>query len=251
MYCTRMLSLKKTLSLTMKSMIERQYIITNGIDFSVRPRSRQFSNSSRIKGVQTNIVRSGIETGFINKLLYKLGINKQKYQLMGLGYFMYEDLVDTLNYTPFFEDFNMPDTFFSWYLVTELHIWMLMVRFMSEGEAGKIVRYNLVEAMWRDIDIRVNKLGTIHPKIKRQQICSIAAQFNGAMICYDEGILSDDKALAGALWARFFGLECNNPEQLEKLLIYTRKQTHLLDKIPSSEIFACSKLDWIDLRDVK
>lgn len=54
------------------------------------------------------------------------------------------------------------------------------------------------------------------------------------MIGYDEGILSEDKVLAGALWRRFFCLECNNPEHLEKLLIYVRKQvkkSHLLHRI--------------------
>lgn len=53
----------------------------------------------------------------------------------------------------------MPDTFFSWFLVTELHVWMLMVRYMAEGKDGKTVRNNLVEAMWNDVDNRINKLG--------------------------------------------------------------------------------------------
>ncbi|XP_076633536.1 ubiquinol-cytochrome c reductase complex assembly factor 1 isoform X2 [Colletes latitarsis] len=201
--------------------------------------------------MQSNMTKRTNQTGLIKRILYKLGIHRQKYQLIALGCFIYEDLVDTLNYTPFYKDFNMPDTFFSWYLVTELHIWMLLVRFMSEGEEGKIVRYHIVESMWRDIDVRVNKLGVIHPKIKRQQMCTISAQFNAAMIGYDEGILSDDKVLAGALWTRFFGLECNNPEHIEKLLIYTRKQIHLLDKIPSKEILTYSKINWTDLRDIK
>lgn len=53
----------------------------------------------------------------------------------------------------------MPDTFYSWFLITELHVWMLMVRFMAEGSYGKVVRNNIVEAMWTDITVRINKLG--------------------------------------------------------------------------------------------
>lgn len=53
----------------------------------------------------------------------------------------------------------MPDTFFSWFLVTELHVWMLMVRFMAEGEKGQMTRDYLVEAMWQNIKGRINVLG--------------------------------------------------------------------------------------------
>jgi len=64
----------------------------------------------------------------------------------------------------------MPDTFYSWFLVTELHVWMLMVRTMAEGEEGRYVRNNIVEAMWEDVITRVKKLevcteNTVHYKI--------------------------------------------------------------------------------------
>lgn len=52
----------------------------------------------------------------------------------------------------------------------------------------------------------------------------ISHQFNFALISYDEGIMSDDQVLAGALWRTYFCSACNDPEQLEKLLIYVRKQ---------------------------
>jgi cytochrome b pre-mRNA-processing protein 3 len=52
----------------------------------------------------------------------------------------------------------MPDTFNSWFLVTELHVWMLMVRAMAEGDEGRFVRNNIVEAMWEDVITRVKKL---------------------------------------------------------------------------------------------
>lgn len=69
---------------------------------------------------------------------------------------------------------------------------------------------------------------TIRSKIKNEQLKEISYQFNAAIIGYDEGILSDDKTLAGALWRRFFQLEGNNPEHIEMLLIYVRKQVRLM-----------------------
>lgn len=51
----------------------------------------------------------------------------------------------------------------------------------------------------------------------------IGYQFNAAVIGYDEGIMTNDKVLAGALWRRLFQSECNNPEHLEQLVIYVHK----------------------------
>lgn len=59
----------------------------------------------------------------------------------------------------FFIDFNMADTFFSWFLVTELHIWMIMVRYMAEGNAGRLVRNNAVLTLWEDTKARAANLG--------------------------------------------------------------------------------------------
>ena len=42
----------------------------------------------------------------------------------------------------FFEMFDMPDTYYSWWLVTELHAWMLSVRLSVGNSRGKkIVNY--------------------------------------------------------------------------------------------------------------
>lgn len=53
----------------------------------------------------------------------------------------------------------MADTFFSWFLITELHVWMIMVRYMAEGNAGKIVRNNIVATLWQDTNARAENLG--------------------------------------------------------------------------------------------
>lgn len=69
----------------------------------------------------------------------------------------------------------------------------------------------------------------ITERVRNKQIKEISEQFNAALIGYDEGIQSDDKVLAGALWRRFFHLECNNPEHIETLIIYVRKQVSFND----------------------
>lgn len=53
----------------------------------------------------------------------------------------------------------MSDTLFSWFLVTELHVWMLMVRYMAEGKSGNFIRNEIVTAMWDDTKARTEQLG--------------------------------------------------------------------------------------------
>lgn len=53
----------------------------------------------------------------------------------------------------------MPDTFNSWFLVTELHVWMLMVKAMEIGGDGRLIRNFIVEAMWEDVSTKGKKLG--------------------------------------------------------------------------------------------
>lgn len=54
---------------------------------------------------------------------------------------------------------SMPDTFHSWFVIRNLHVWMLMARLMQEGDDGRLVRNALVEAMWDDVDFRSKNLG--------------------------------------------------------------------------------------------
>lgn len=78
---------------------------------------------------------------------------------------LYESVADKINYLIFFKDFGLPNTFNSWFLVTELHVWMLLVRAMAEGaetgDDGRFLRNCVVEAMWGDVNSRGKKLGVI------------------------------------------------------------------------------------------
>lgn len=80
-----------------------------------------------------------------------------------LSTYLYESVADQINYLEFFDKFELPDTFNSWFLVTELHVWMLMLRVMSEGpengQDGRFLRNSLVEIMWTDVNARAKKLG--------------------------------------------------------------------------------------------
>lgn len=50
--------------------------------------------------------------------------NRQKEIFIGL--YLYQSM-EQIKYREFFSALNLPDTFQSWFLITELHVWMLLV----------------------------------------------------------------------------------------------------------------------------
>lgn len=97
-------------------------------------------------------------------------INKLFQRLKLTGYFLYECVPDKVSYVDWFERLSLPDTFASWFVVTELHVWILMVRYMavdltSTGEKkkyvkgdGHFVRNCIIEALWADVGNRIKLL---------------------------------------------------------------------------------------------
>ena len=62
--------------------------------------------------------------------------------------------------------------------------------------------------------------------LKTQSI-ELLHQFQAAVIGYDEGLLSDDKVLAGAVWRTLLQQQCSDLENLERLVHYIRKQVRI------------------------
>lgn len=161
---------------------------------------------------------------------------------------LYENVADKLVYQEFFAEFDMPDTFNSWFIVTELHCWLILTRVMNEGaesgEDGRLLRNFLVEAMWADVQTRAKKLSADNPSASRRQVGILAEQFQAALIIYDEGLMSDDKILASALWRRFFEMKCEDYSKLEKLVKYVRRISAQLDNMTREELLTKPNIDW-------
>ncbi|CAG9840040.1 unnamed protein product [Diabrotica balteata] len=93
---------------------------------------------------------------------------RQSQKIKARGYILYEEIADKIDYLEFFKEFELLDTFYSWFTVTELHIWMLSLRAMAEGENGKDLRNAIVEALWTDVAQRVKRLGSGSPSMLRK-----------------------------------------------------------------------------------
>lgn len=194
--------------------------------------------------------------GFVNSKSVKLKKimkfpmwNSNSFQrLRASSTLLYENVADRINYREFFDEFNMPDTFNSWFLVTELHCWLLLTRVMGEGsesgQDGRFLRNCIVEAMWTDVSTRAKKLSLDNPSASRAQVQILSEQFQATLINYDEGLMSDDKILANALWRRFFDMNCDDYTKLEKLVKYVRQVSLQLDHLTREELLQRPKIEW-------
>ncbi|XP_059926461.1 ubiquinol-cytochrome-c reductase complex assembly factor 1 [Gadus macrocephalus] len=68
--------------------------------------------------------------------------------------------------------------------------------------------------------------------------------FYAAIFGYDEGILSDDRVLAAALWRNLFNRECEDPRQLELMLEYVRKQMQYIDSLDAEDLLLTGEVKW-------
>lgn len=136
---------------------------------------------------------------------------------------LYEKVSDEVDFAKFLIKFNLPNTFSAWFVIMEIHLYMLMVRAMAEEENPVFIRNAIVEAMYKDCGQRAKQLsyGKSSTMI-REQMQELVEQFKYGLIAYDEG-MKDDKILASAIWYRVFNGESDKYDDIESLVKYMRE----------------------------
>jgi len=200
-------------------------------------------NFVNTKSVSINESSDGFFKSFIKKVGW-LPHNKTKIRLK--GYLLYENVADQLDYKYWLDENKLGNNFASWFIVTELHIWMLLVRCMSDGDHGRLLMISIIDAMWSDVSVMAKKLSSWLSSVVRKQVDLLSEQFQAALVGYDEGIMSSDMVLAGAIWRRFFQSNCDDPRLIENIVRYVRKQTLHLE---STELSDNPKISWIPLKE--
>jgi hypothetical protein len=137
----------------------------------------------------------------------------------------------------------------SFCLITFFHVWLVSVALMKHGRDGVFLKRALIESMWKDIDTRSRKLrAPMNKKNSRTTFEALNNSFRATMFGCDEGILSDDTVLAGAIWRHVL---CQNDlkdfEVLKKLVEYTRKNVVHLENIHIDDFAKYGLISLIDL----
>ncbi|KAL5236050.1 hypothetical protein ACI65C_003460 [Semiaphis heraclei] len=216
-------------------------IKSNGL---IYPNHTNFTISKRyavtdLVGVNT---KSKI-SDFIDRFQIMNPLNKSKYEAN--SWILYEKLVDQIPFDQIMTKLDLPDTFNSWFIITELHLWMIFVRLMNEGTRGTMIRNFIMEALWNDVEFRSKKLATVSSDVRHRQIKELSDQLRGALVGYDEGWLNNDMVLASMVWRRVFNKECNDPEKIELVVKYIRKQMSILQLQTFDSLFTKKDVKWI------
>ncbi|XP_006639828.2 ubiquinol-cytochrome c reductase complex assembly factor 1 [Lepisosteus oculatus] len=209
--------------------------------------SRTFHSTAQLFSVKQTPQASEEEVGAFTKLIEAMGFtgplkyNKWKIKIAALR--MYTCCVERINYDDFFEKCSLPDTLNSWFLVAQLHVWMCLVRMRQEGRAGKYMCRYIVHSMWEDVEQRGKIMGIDSVALKAS-MRAMTQNFYAAIFGYDEGVLSDDRVLAAALWRNLFNRQCEDPRQLELMVEYVRKQMQYIDSLDGEDLLLTGEVKW-------
>ncbi|KAI8497468.1 Ubiquinol-cytochrome-c reductase complex assembly factor 1 [Branchiostoma belcheri] len=213
--------------------------------------TRQFSSVSSVQyqsegGTTPYYTPTAAEekTSLPRRILKKLGFTGKLRRLRNSGLLMYACCTDGINFSDFFEACGLPDTLNSWFLIMELHVWMCLVRMKQEGEEGKIVCRWLVYTMWEDVKTRGKAMGVASSQMN-ESISVWTEQFYAMIFSYDEGIICDDRTLAAAVWRTVFNKSCDDPEKVERLVAYIRKQMQHIDDLDTEQLLKYGKVTWL------
>jgi len=179
-----------------------------------------------------------------------------KGQLLRSAYGLTSVATHKVDIVAWFRAMEMPDTFYSWWLITELHIWMLCTRVkVPKSPEGDYLMEHMINGLYEDLEKRMKQVPGMTASKRSDQIWDLAEEFQTAIILYDYGQLKDDAALANALWKRFFlADEDVSPKLVENLVKYVRKTMAMLDEVAMEEMLygdaGQDKLKWFDIEKV-
>ncbi|KAG5513558.1 hypothetical protein PMAC_000990 [Pneumocystis sp. 'macacae'] len=133
----------------------------------------------------------------------------------------------------------LPPSFQTWFHITMLHVWMLMVRIRAlPKKVTKMYQQELVNHFFEDCEYRMRN----DYKIRSERIVSfymkdLLMQFHGSVFAYDEGLYRNDYVLALALWRNLYaGKTSINISLLAASVLYVRNTLFELDKISDDNI---------------
>lgn len=208
---------------------------------------RTLHTSYKSSATKDELRPSEEEVGTFTKIIEAMGftgpLKYSKWKIKIAALRMYTCCVERIDYEEFFEKCNLPDTLNSWFLVTQLHVWMCMVRMKQQGREGKYMCRFIVYSMWEDAEQRGKVMG-IDSVTMKKTMRALTEIFYASIFGYDEGIISDDRVLSAALWRNLFNMRCDDPRQLELMVEYVRKQMQYLDSLNGEDLLLTGEVTW-------
>ncbi|PVV02150.1 hypothetical protein BB560_003405 [Smittium megazygosporum] len=132
-----------------------------------------------------------------------------------------------------FKKAGLPPTFQSWFSVSQIYVWMCLVRLRKESvEISKDTKQQLIDSFFTDAERRIRNQGIKSGKIVNDSLKDLNSGFLGTVSSFDQGFVSDDTVLAAAIWRNLLS-NCESTHILRIVVEFVRQQLSLLDKVPS------------------
>ncbi|MFH4979976.1 hypothetical protein AB6A40_006685 [Gnathostoma spinigerum] len=165
---------------------------------------------------------------------------------------LYYNCANHYAYLKLCEAFGLPDYPSTWFKLTLMHVWMVLMRLHLALEAHSYLRLqrSLLSAMWLDVDKRLEILGneTSQRLTSAKDMKLMHALHVQTLLEYDEGFLRSDVALAGAVWRCLFIERTCDPIHVNRVVHYMRATVAYLDTLDSETILIQGIKEWKTLK---
>lgn len=104
-------------------------------------------------------------------------------------------------------DCALPETYQSWFQITNLHVYLLLTRFRAFDKAAyKTYSQELINHFFIDAESRMrDRFGVQTSRLVKGYMRDMHMQHRGSVLGYDEGLATGDAMLAQALWRNIWG----------------------------------------------
>ncbi|CCG82863.1 Putative uncharacterized protein [Taphrina deformans PYCC 5710] len=141
---------------------------------------------------------------------------------------------------------GLPPTFQTWFQITQLHLWMIMVRMRALPKSvGHHYQQQMTNHFFNDAEARLRVVYQIRDgRIIQTYMKDLLLQWRGSVAAYDQALVDGDAVMAAALWRNMYGarkdadLVC-----LDKMVGHVRANLKLLDGT-SDEVMQSGKFDF-------
>jgi cytochrome b pre-mRNA-processing protein 3 len=121
----------------------------------------------------------------------------------------------------FYRNYGVPDTLDGRFEMIGLHVFLLMRRLKSDGEAGQALAQALCDRFFDDLDRSLREMGAGDLGVGRR-VKAMAKAFYGRIAAYDSAFAGP--ALEDALARNLYGTAAATPEHLSGMARYVRDQ---------------------------
>lgn len=141
--------------------------------------------------------------------------------------------------TFWYQESGLPPTFQTWFQITQLHLWMIMVRMRAlPKDVGHHYQQQMTNHFFNDAEARLRVVYQIRDgRIIQTYMKDLLLQWRGSVAAYDQALVEGDAVLAAALWRNMYGtrqdadLVC-----LDRMVEHVRLNLKLLEGVNDEQI---------------